>query len=116
MPKLGPLLRTIGFGRTQRAVGRSAKVSPQPAVPGRYRTVGPERKYTQFPSAVGASPSNLTVFKLLQLPKALSPMFVTEAGIVRLVKPVHARNAHWPIEVSPLPKIKLVRPEQASNV
>ena len=34
-PKLGPLFRINGYGSDHSAVGRSANVGPQPAVPGR---------------------------------------------------------------------------------
>ncbi len=34
-PKLGAVAKIVGFGRTQRAVGRPPKLGPHPVVPGR---------------------------------------------------------------------------------
>ena len=47
--------------------------------------------------------------KPLQLLKALSPMEVTELGIVTEVKPRHPSKAHLPMEVTELPIVTEVK-------
>ena len=63
----------------------------------------PLLSYVLFPD------STTMEVKPLQLLKALSPMEVTELGIVTEVKPRHPSKAHLPMEVTELPIVTEVK-------
>jgi hypothetical protein len=68
--------------------------------------------------SVGALPFSQIEVKPVQLENALSPILVTEFGIVKFpVKPEQPVNALSPILVTELPIVKLpVKPEHPANV
>ena len=66
-----------------------------------------------FSPTVGFGPRNEATVSFVQSKNAISPIFVTDAGIVSLVKSLQSKNAFSPISPSPSGKFTLDRLRQS---
>ncbi len=99
------LLKELILSFLRVITGNPPKVSPKPVAPGLINILAlPDTFLNTLASSEGASPSKVTLVRLLQLEKADFSMLVTLSGILTLVRLLQPLKAYFGMLVT-LPEI-----------
>ena len=99
------MLKVLIYSFLRVITGNPPKVSPKPVAPGLINILAlPDTFLNTLASSEGASPSKVTLVRLLQLEKADFSMLVMLSGILTLVRLLQPLKAYFGMLVT-LPEI-----------